>query len=1769
MGTCWGKNAAAAGEGAGSKQAAGSSTTGFRKLGPGPDSARGPADSDHGIGSPDSHRDRRGSSVDMLVGGGKGVRQQQQQQDGAQVVHDEDGDAEGGGHRPSQHSGGMHTPAKSASWASSASKHHQHPAGHERLISSPPLHDGPYNDGDDDERYRKMTYLKRGIVKFNGNAKQGIEYLISHGLLERDPQSIASFLHSAGTSVVPADANVSSGGAANAYLSPVPAGNNSKGRGVVMKSPAPPSGRKPNGTALSSAADNADVAQATGADGVKSLLHNALSPQLQQHWQDQPLNRVRIGEYLGSIGGKDDASRRFQRQLLEEYVALFSFEAQSLVAALRAFLSSFRLPGEAQVIDRIMSSFSSAYHRDNPNTFRTSDAAYVLSFGAIMLNTDLHKREVKRKMTLEQFCANMRGIDGGLDVDLAVLISIYQDIATVPLASDVDCDVVTFFAPARQSWLLKRCSGGITRWKKRYFLLTDGCLYYFLSPQDVSAARPRCILPLENAAVEAVGSTGLRIVPLPPSYSTAPTMSVPSSATAAEQQIPNWTNSPMKQLHADLAGSNGSPSPMLLKQQRQQSRNVALSLKSAKRNNDGQLTRGTHRDFQLRASNPADRDAWLSALSAHTQNGSADRIRRMSTVKSATIAMVATSAANAAGLQSPAGVHDKGQLLQTSSFGDLRTSAVDVSAVRNGGDDDAGLHLINGAASGAFDTDEQHLHHHHPLGIDAPVAADEDRIALGPRHQRTNGSRVDESETGLLVAPSNSSSNNNNISGSNKALGIVSSSSASNLMISAAGSSGASAASGIGRAAAGAALSAGSQGIVAPQTATSAASSGAAAGHTPRLTPRLHSAALRAPPTPPASLPLQLMGSQPQQQQSSASGAASGAGSGSTSYPHRSTPLLAPPPPGPSRESSTASAAGNFIGGGGVAGALAAPMLSLSLSSLVPSQGTAAGSAAPLISPLALPTVSGLNSSSYNDNGVSSGGGGAGAMPVPPSSQSASAPPLPLSSSAASSFSLSQLNASAASGSGVQIGDDAHAQLLHLAVAAMSTINGGTASSIPVAAAVNGSNGSGSAFVARAAAGGVATGSSTISAASTPSLRPLRAPTNISATATAANTAAAVSTSMDDIIIGRANTEDEFETSTLLDTASDLSSIDDDDSIHFGHMDQLQTTHEEAFDEDDDDEHQRQQLDQDDADGDAAGRQSQGAPRGAGLDGDDISLANASAASAMQHGSASGASKPTQSKQVVWTTGRAGSQSSSPAVDELAGPAAARSTAVSMKASATSVNSSINSSASSSLNAIAGQISRATAATAARFRILGGGARAHAGGFERTRTHDVDEATNASGSNQRHRHHHADGQLSNAGSGDDDDDDAGIGRWRARVTSEESEDDKVLHHGNERGSTSAAPGLASNPTATLGSSGSSSAAPPPIPPPPRHRDLQVEQRQILAPFGRRNQARRHSDDLRQRQQDNDNGGGEMLETGLGYIRGGNSSSETSTALQAPASAASNSSINSAMSSGAAHHLAHTRTASISPPASYAHALQSSAPGTGGDRGGRVQADAAPALDSPAPRLSNSHSTAVPAATVVVRRGAGTPGRLLPPQPHPSQRQQSGQSAASSSSLSPRILAIGGSLVEHHHHQQQNRQHHYHGAHRTDDGTSTSAVASRRPREGSDAQLLTTATGSSSSSDFAPLSAVLTSEVFDASAPSATTRSLRGPAAGAAAESLHPPFPMPAAAASASTATGVAPAIPVPAILLNRNISTGSAIDTVEVSLALDGGMSDGADHADS
>lgn len=226
------------------------------------------------------------------------------------------------------------------------------------------------------------------------------------------------------------------------------------------------------------------------------LLKNTPEDIAQFLHKGEGLNKTAIGDYLGE---RND----FNQSVLDAFVCLHDFTDLILVQALRQFLWSFRLPGEAQKIDRMMERFAHRYCELNPAIFKNPDTCFVLSFAIIMLNTSLHNPAVKDKQTIEQFIAMNRGIDNGDDLPRELLESLYESIKTEPfkIPEDDGNDLMhTFFNPDREGWLMKQ-GGRYKSWKRRWFILNDNCLYYFEYTTD---KEPRGIIPLENIEVREV-----------------------------------------------------------------------------------------------------------------------------------------------------------------------------------------------------------------------------------------------------------------------------------------------------------------------------------------------------------------------------------------------------------------------------------------------------------------------------------------------------------------------------------------------------------------------------------------------------------------------------------------------------------------------------------------------------------------------------------------------------------------------------------------------------------------------------------------------------------------------------------------------------------------------------------------------------------------------------------------------------------------------------------------------------------------------------------------------------------------------------------------------------------------------------------------------------------------------------------------------------------------------------------------------------------------
>uniref|UniRef100_A0AAZ3NT54 SEC7 domain-containing protein n=1 Tax=Oncorhynchus tshawytscha TaxID=74940 RepID=A0AAZ3NT54_ONCTS len=138
--------------------------------------------------------------------------------------------------------------------------------------------------------------------------------------------------------------------------------------------------------------------------------------------QEERLDTTQVGEYLGE-------NIRFNKEVMYNYVDQLDFCGRDFVSALRAFLEGFRLPGEAQKIDRLMEKFAARYLECNQGLF-------IPTYGQLFLVTEVPTvmLQVKNKMTKEQYIRMNRGINDSKDLPEEYLSSIYHEIAGKKIA---------------------------------------------------------------------------------------------------------------------------------------------------------------------------------------------------------------------------------------------------------------------------------------------------------------------------------------------------------------------------------------------------------------------------------------------------------------------------------------------------------------------------------------------------------------------------------------------------------------------------------------------------------------------------------------------------------------------------------------------------------------------------------------------------------------------------------------------------------------------------------------------------------------------------------------------------------------------------------------------------------------------------------------------------------------------------------------------------------------------------------------------------------------------------------------------------------------------------------------------------------------------------------------------------------------------------------------------------------------------------------------
>uniref|UniRef100_A0A8K9X739 Cytohesin 3 n=1 Tax=Oncorhynchus mykiss TaxID=8022 RepID=A0A8K9X739_ONCMY len=239
--------------------------------------------------------------------------------------------------------------------------------------------------------------------------------------------------------------------------------------------------------------------------GIQFLLENDLLQHTPEDvsqflYKGEGLNKTVIGDYLGE---RDD----FNLKVLQAFVDLHEFADLNLVQALRCLSHLKKIIYGARTHTHTHSTpppppphTHTSHHL---SLLSSPDTCYVLSFAIIMLNTSLHNPNVRDKPPVERFISMNRGINEGGDLPEDLLRNLYESIKSEPfkIPEDDGNDLThTFFNPDREGWLLK-LGGRVKTWKRRWFILTDNCLYYFEYTTD---KEPRGIIPLENLSIREV-----------------------------------------------------------------------------------------------------------------------------------------------------------------------------------------------------------------------------------------------------------------------------------------------------------------------------------------------------------------------------------------------------------------------------------------------------------------------------------------------------------------------------------------------------------------------------------------------------------------------------------------------------------------------------------------------------------------------------------------------------------------------------------------------------------------------------------------------------------------------------------------------------------------------------------------------------------------------------------------------------------------------------------------------------------------------------------------------------------------------------------------------------------------------------------------------------------------------------------------------------------------------------------------------------------------
>ncbi|KAL6075669.1 Cytohesin-1 [Balamuthia mandrillaris] len=287
------------------------------------------------------------------------------------------------------------------------------------------------------------------------------------------------------------------------------------------------------------------------------------------------LSKTKIGEFIGS-------NNELSNAVLVAYVEYIDFTDLEFDQALRKFLIKFRLPGEAQIIDRLMEQYAMRFTACNPAVFQYQDTCYMLAFATIMLNTDAHNPSIKNKMTAEGFVSSIRQLNLQEDISTEWLEDLHRRIVTEEIK--MESEGILFGSAEKKGWLVKQ-GGRIKTWKKRWFILSHNCLYYFKAQEDKD---PCGMIPLENLAVRRLPKAARKFC-----------------FEIYDPDIAEIEKKKKKGVNGNSGSSSGNSGVD----------DISLTIKSVKKTKEGTgFTQGHHKEYLLCALSNEECDEWINAL---------------------------------------------------------------------------------------------------------------------------------------------------------------------------------------------------------------------------------------------------------------------------------------------------------------------------------------------------------------------------------------------------------------------------------------------------------------------------------------------------------------------------------------------------------------------------------------------------------------------------------------------------------------------------------------------------------------------------------------------------------------------------------------------------------------------------------------------------------------------------------------------------------------------------------------------------------------------------------------------------------------------------------------------------------------------------------------------------------------------------------------------------------------------------------------------------